>query len=104
MSKDWLEQTLMKLQKENPGLTFSIKEANTTNSFYVRFFYGDRKRTVRISDHNSGKNMPSNIFAGAKRTNNVGRFLSNNVKTLKTLVLGDLLKGVSKNVNSSRER
>ena len=68
-----LENTLEKVIKKYPGVTYSIREADTTNSAYVRFYYRSRKRTVRVSDHPTKKLMPTTIGK-----TNLERFFINN--------------------------
>lgn len=80
-----------KVVKEFPGVTYSIKESDSTNSMYVRFYYNERKKTVRISDHSSSKSMPSNNFMDeGKSMGSLERFLINNVKALKKSAFYDL--------------
>ena len=35
------------------GITYKLDKSNSTNSYYIMFFYGDTYVTARISDHES---------------------------------------------------
>lgn len=61
MTKIWLEDFCKDIKKKY-NYDFVIKEALTTNSYYVRFFEDGLKMfTVRISDHRKPKSRISSV-------------------------------------------
>ncbi len=90
MNLDNLELLLKKVLKQFPDVTYTIKESLTTNSKYVCFSCGERKRTVRISDHPTKKYIVgTNVDKKGARTT-LERFVINNIKKLVNSRLYDL--------------
>lgn len=84
-----LDIILNNLKKEVSGLEWSIRYAKSTNSIYVRFYRGGYKRTVRISDHPTGK-----VIASCGVSATTERFLRNQVKALCRANLNDLFRQI----------
>ena len=86
-----LKYVIEKVLKRFPDVSYSMKEANTTNSVYVRFFYNGRKKTIRISDHPTHNIMPTILGK-----TNLENFLVNNIKKLKHSHLYDLFEDIER--------
>jgi hypothetical protein len=94
IDKESLIKILDKITKEFQGVIYQLKESKSTPSYYIRFLYRGRKKTVRISDHKSAKNMPTNVNAVVSKQ--MERFLINNIKSMQTAHLYDLFDKVGR--------
>lgn len=91
MDMEKLKYTLEKVLKQFPEVTYKIKQSNSTNSAYVRFFYNGRKKTVRVSDHPTESFITTTIGK-----TNLENFFINNIKKLKRSHIYDLFNDIKK--------
>ena len=90
MNLDSLQLLLKKVLSRFPAVTYTIKESLTTNSKYVCFSCGERKKTVRISDHPTKKYIVGTDVGKKGSRTTLERFVVNNVKKLVDSHLYDL--------------
>ncbi|MBP3707122.1 MAG: hypothetical protein J6J36_00735 [Clostridia bacterium] len=96
VDKQELIKILDKIVKDFNGVEYQLKESKSTPSYYIRFLYKGRKKTVRISDHRSSKNMPTNVNMSVSKQ--MERFLVNNIKKMQTSHLYDLFDQVGREI------
>jgi hypothetical protein len=83
MNENKLRYIIDKIIRRFSGVTYNIKSSKTTPSCYIRFYYEDCQKTVRVSDHRKPQNTVMTTNTSLKAGDDkMERFFINNIKSL----------------------
>lgn len=83
LNSEFVEKEVRKILASYPEITYQIDTSHTTLSIYIRMFYRDVKRTIRISDHLTNKtDIVTLIIAKHTKLKTLQSFVKNAIRKL----------------------